>query len=402
MQADASYPAFNTEKQPQKNCDILLCDLDAFFASVEQLDNPGLRGKPVLVGGSPEGRGVVSTCSYEARKFGVRSAMPMKKALALCPEATVVRGRMSRYKEASQQVKTIFEHFTPDIEVVSIDEAYLAVKTGVGYDTGLAIHEAVRDELNLPISVGISVNKLLAKIACELAKPNNVGTLWPEEVETLLWPLSVRTLPGIGPVAEQKLNQCGIKTVKDLTLCSPESLARILGNSSETIQGYARGIDIRPLEREHEAKSISEEATFPEDISNREDMLAVLMEQAAGIGYRLRSAGVTARTVTLKLRFKNFKTITRSKSMPETVSDDSEIYAAVKYLFNAHCGSGPWRLAGVQVSGFEEGSQLSLLKPAHNEDKEHILTATRDVLREKYGSDVVFQGKRLPKKKKTP
>ena len=163
--------------------DILLCDLDAFFASVEQLDNPGLRGKPVLVGGNPEGRGVVAACSYEARSFGIRSAMPMKKALALCPEAVVVRGRMSRYKELSKQVRQIFGRFTPDVEFVSIDEAYLAVQKGLGCDTGEAIHATVREELCLPISVGVSVNKLLAKIACELAKPNKVGTLWPGEIK---------------------------------------------------------------------------------------------------------------------------------------------------------------------------------------------------------------------------
>jgi len=163
----------------KKNCDILLCDLDAFFASVEQLDNPDLKGKPVLVGGSPEGRGVVSTCSYEARKYGIRSAMPMKKAITLCPQAVIIRGRMSRYKEISLQVRNIFERFTPDIEFVSIDEAYLAVKAGRGFATGTAIHNAVRNELQLPISVGVSVNKLLAKL------PAN----WPNRI---MWILSGR------------------------------------------------------------------------------------------------------------------------------------------------------------------------------------------------------------------
>ncbi len=384
----------------KKNRDILLCDLDAFFASVEQLDNPALRDRPVLVGGSPEGRGVVSTCSYEARKYGVRSAMPMKKALALCPEAVVVRGRMSRYKEASLQVRKIFERFTPDIEFVSIDEAYLAVNKGCGCDFGRTIHNAVREELGLPISVGISVNKLLAKIACENAKPNNTGTLWPEEIESLLWPLSVRVLPGVGPVAEKKLNSIGIKTVKDLTLYSAESLSRVLGNNAVTIRNYAHGIDDRELELEHEAKSISEETTFPEDIYDREAILAILMEQSAGVGYRLRSSEITAKTVTIKLRFKNFKTITRSRTMPENICSDSEIYQAAKDLFISHCSKPPWRLAGVQVSGLEQGSQMSLLQSEHENMRENQLTAARDKLRKKYGSEVIIQGKRLTLKRK--
>ncbi len=380
--------------------DILLCDLDAFFASVEQLDNPVLRGRPVLVGGSPEGRGVVSTCSYEARKFGVRSAMPMKKALSLCPEAVVVRGRMFRYKEVSQQVREIFERFTPDIEFVSIDEAYLSVKKGSGCSIGKTIHAAVRKELGLPISVGISINKLLAKIACEQAKPDNTGTLWPQEVEDLLWPLPVRTLPGIGPVAEKKLNRCGIKTVKDLTLHPVSSLVRMLGTSAGIVQDYARGIDNRELELEHEAKSISEETTFPEDIYDREAILTVLMELSAGVGYRLRSAGITAGTITIKLRYKNFKTITRSKTFAEAILDDKEIYLAAKDLFIAHCGKPPWRLAGIQVSGFDQGTQLSILQPEAENEKDKKLTAARDKLREKYGTEVIIQGKRLTWKQK--
>ena len=390
--------SYNTTMK--KNRDILLCDLDAFFASVEQLDNPDLRGKPVLVGGSPEGRGVVSTCSYEARVFGVHSAMPMKKALELCPGAIVLRGNMARYKEASRGVRKIFERYTPDIEPVSIDEAYLAVKRGFGCATGKAIHIAVREELNLPISVGVSTNKLLAKIACELAKPDNVGTLWPEEVEALLWPLPVRALPGVGPVAEKKLLGCGIKTVGELASFPKESLARILGSFGEAVHSYARGIDNRELEFDTEAKSISEETTFSEDIYDREAMLPVLMELSSGVGYRLRSAGLTARTITLKLRYRDFKTITRSNSVPGTVCGDSEIYGVARDLFARHSGSPPWRLAGVQVSGFEEGSQMSIFQPTPEEDKENRLTAMRDQLRRKYGSDVIIQAKRLSRKPK--
>ncbi len=382
-----------------KNCDILLCDLDAFFASVELLDDPSLQGKPVLVGGNPEGRGVVSTCSYEARKFGVRSAMPMKKALALCPEAIVLKGRMSRYKEMSHRVRQIFDRYTPDIEIVSIDEAYLAVKKGRGLDIAEAIHVDVRKELGLPISVGVSVNKLLAKIACDQAKPNNVGNLWPWEIEEKLWPLPARVLPGIGPVTGSKLQSLGINTVRDLALYSKGPLIRLFGSHGEAIYHFAHGIDNRTIETEHEAKSISEETTFPEDIQDREIIYGVLVELAAGVGYRLRSVGITARTITLKLRFKDFRTVTRSITMSECVCQDSDIYRAARDLFDRHCVKPPWRLVGIQASGFEQGTQISLFSSGPEREKENILTATKDNLRKKYGSEVIFPGRRLKKKK---
>lgn len=376
----------------------MLCDLDAFFASVEQIDRPELLGQPVLVGGSPEGRGVVSTCSYEARVFGVRSAMPMKKALALCPQAVVVHGRMERYRELSLKVRDIFEQFTPRIEVVSIDEAYLEMPCGQGLETGVAIHNAVKDKLGLPISVGVSSNKLLAKIGCELAKPNRVGTLWPDDIEKILWPLSVRVLPGIGPAAEKNLNKFGIKTVKDLAVYPVEPLSRILGRNSIIIKGYANGIDKRNLEIAQEVKSISEETTFTNDIYNHEALTVVLMELSAGVGYRLRTSGLLSRTITLKLRYSDFQTITRSCTLPEPVSQDSEIYATAVELFKKHSGKPPWRLAGVQASNLEQEGQLSLLQPTETEKKETRITETRDMLRKKYGTDVIFQARRLKPK----
>jgi DNA polymerase IV len=382
----------------KRKADILLCDLDAFYASVEQRDKPELRGKPVIVGGSPESRGVVSTCSYEARAYGVRSAMPMKKALALCPQAEVLRGNMARYLEVSRQVRQIFGQFTPQIELVSIDEAYLAVPAGSGCAVGEAIHLAVRKELGLPISVGVSVNKLLAKIACELAKPDKVGTLWPEEVAERLWPLPIRVLPGIGPVTEKNLQLLGIKTVKELAACPVSSLERILGKNTGAVLDFARGIDNRELELEHEVKSISEETTFAEDLNDQDAILAVLLELSAGVGYRLRRAGFLSRTITLKLRYGDFRTITRSRTLPEPVDGDSEIYRTVRALFSEHSGKPPWRLVGVQASGFELGRQLSLLTPSEAEEKEKQLTLTRDRLRKKYGSEVIIQAKRLKRK----
>jgi len=380
----------------KKELDILLCDLDAFFASVEQLDQPELRGKPVIVGGDPAGRGVASTCSYEARKFGVRSAMPLKKALELCPLAIVVKGNMARYVEVSRQVRAIFERFTPDIEVVSIDEAYLALKKGKGLQTAAAIHMAVKQETGLPISVGVSSNKLLAKVACELAKPDNVKALWVEDVPQLFWPLPVRAIPGIGPKAAEKLKGLGIKTVKDLAQCSQATLSKIFGRNSDYIYFFARGIDDRELEQEHDLKSISEETTFPEDIYDRQDYLpAVIRDLSSGVGFRLRSAGIKARTITLKLRFSDFATITRSKTLPDATDSERVIDKVALALFNRHCGKAPWRLVGVKASGFDTEEQLTLLAPSVEDEKEKQLLAVKDSLQHKYGSAVVVSGKQL-------
>ncbi|MDW7730088.1 MAG: DNA polymerase IV [Bacillota bacterium] len=377
--------------------DILLCDLDAFFASVEQRDRPELQGKPVIVGGSPDGRGVVSTCSYEARKFGVHSAMPMKKALSLCPGAVIIRGRMSRYKEVAGQVRHIFSQYTPDIEIVSIDEAYLAFPAGKGLKAGLMIHDHIKEELKLSISVGVSTNKLLAKIACELAKPDRVKALWAENVDSELWPLSIRVLPGIGPVTGEKLNRLGIRTVKDLAAYPLESLNRTLGSNANLIHGYAHGIDDRNIEPEHVVKSISEETTFSDDLYDPDTIHAILLELSAGVGYRLRSANLTGRTVTLKLRFSDFSTITRGKTLTNPADSDSDIYKTAQELFSRHKGKPPWRLIGIQVSGLEQGGQLSLLSPTESEEKEKKLTEIRDRLHQKYGNEVIFQARRLKK-----
>lgn len=383
----------------KRNQEILLCDLDAFFASVEQLDHPELRGKPVIVGGNPEGRGVVSTCSYEARDYGVHSAMPMKKALSLCPQAIVIKGRMQRYKELSDAVLRIYEQYTPDIEVVSIDEAYLAVPQDQGLRIGYLIHRVVRDRLGLSLSVGVSHNKLLAKISCELVKPNRVGSLWPSEVETVLWSLPVRVLPGVGPVTASNLKAIGLEKVRDLALCPPETLKKVLGSNTAAIHGYAHGRDERELETGREIKSLSEETTFSEDIYSEELIYATLLELSAGVGYRLRSANILSRTITLKIRFSDYRTITRGKTLPEPINSDSSIYRCARELFDLHRGKPPWRLIGVQTSGLEQGEQLSLLQPSINEEREMKLTSARDKLHRKYGSDVIIQARRLKPKK---
>ncbi|HOP69507.1 MAG TPA: DNA polymerase IV [Bacillota bacterium] len=380
------------------NKEILLCDLDAFFASVEQLDHPHLRGKPVIVGGDPEGRGVVSTCSYEARPFGVRSAMPVKKALQLCPEAILRPVNLPRYKAVSRQVRRILSRFTPELQFVSIDEAYLAVEKGAGLETAEAVRRAVREELGLPLSVGVSVNKLLAKIACELVKPDRIGSLWPEEVPERLWPLPVSVIPGVGPATREELGRYGIRTVGDLARFPRASLVRLLGSRGVELHQYAHGIDHRSLEEEQEAKSISEEVTFPRDLFDGEDLLLVLQELSAEVGYRLRAEGLTARTITLKLRFADFRTVTRSRTLAEAVDSDAAIYQTAKELFLRHAGPPPWRLVGVKASGLERGRQIPLFQLTPEGEKERRLLQVKDRLREKYGRDILFQAGKLNKK----
>jgi len=379
----------------KKDQDIILCDLDAFFAAVEQVDHPEYQGKPVIVGGNPDGRGVVSTCSYEARYFGIHSAMPMKKALQLCPNAIVIKGNMGRYVEISKKVVSIFEQFTPDVEIVSIDEAYLAIKKGYGLDTGKAIRKLVQQDLGLSISVGVSGNKLLAKVACELAKPDNIMALWPQDVPGKFWPLPVKTIPGIGPATADKLSRLGIKKVEDLAKYPLKALYRLLGSNAKSLHEYANGIDHRVIEKGHEVKSISEERTFTEDIyDNKHAIPAVLNELSAGVGYCLRAKGLMARTVTLKLRYSNFMTITRSLTLNEATDNDLTIYDIASKLFNKHKGFPPWRLVGVKVSSLDKSYQQALF-PRYEEEKQRKILVAKDVLREKYGAPMVISATQL-------
>ncbi len=376
--------------------EILLCDLDAFFASVEQRDCPEYRGKPVVVGGSLSGRGVVSTCSYEARKFGIHSAMPVERARQLCPGAIFLRGDMGRYRSVSRQIFAVYERFTPEIEVVSIDEAYLGMVAGEGLAAAAEIHRAVREELSLSVTVGVSVNKLLSKIASELAKPDRIGTLWPEEVPGLLWPLTLEMLPGLGPVSVQKLNRIGIGTIGQLAAAPLELLRKYFGKSALLLQRSARGIDNRPLEPLRQAKSLSEERTFSNDLADEEAIRAVLISQAESLGYRLRTGGLRARKVAIKLRYGDFNTITREQTLAAPTDGDLLLYETAAGLFAAHKGRPPWRLIGLRVSDFSTGEQLTLFD-ALPEEKEKELQRTRDRLREKYGGAVLYRARRLLK-----
>ncbi len=373
--------------------EILLCDLDAFYASVEQRDHPEYRGLPVIVGGSPESRGVVSTCSYEARKFGVRSAMPSAEALKLCPGAVFLPVDMDRYRSASEKVFAIYGRFTPEMEIVSIDEAYLALPAGEGLALAGEIHRAVRDELQLSLTIGISRNKLLAKIASEMVKPNRVGTLWPEDVPAQLWPQPLEMLPGLGPVTARKLEDIGIVSIGRLAAAPATLLQKLFGKSGLQLQRSARGLDDRPLEPLRKAKSISEERTFASDLADEEALRALLMEQAESLGYSLRSGGLLARTVSIKLRFSDFRTITRDRTLPDPTDSDLEIYRVAGELFTNHKGRPPWRLVGLKVSGLVAGEQLALFETPGT--KMENLELVRDRLRDRYGEPVIRHARSL-------
>lgn len=376
---------------------ILLCDLDAFFASVEQRDCPEYRGKPVIVGGQAETRGVVAACSYEARAFGIHSAMPVARALRLCPQVVLLPVDIPRYRRVSDEVTEIYGRFTPIMEEVSIDEAYLAVPASKGSMIASQIRQTVRREVGLPLSIGISENKLLAKVASKMAKPDGQKELWPEDVPELLWSKDISWLPGVGPKTRKRLNDIGIRTVGDLAARDEEVIAAILGTFGRVLHRYAHGKDDREVCAREETKSISEETTFPQDISNYEEALAVLMLLSEEVGFRLRQKGYKARTISVKIRFSSFVTTTRSITLSEGTCTDSSIYEAVKDLFNRYGEHGPWRLLGVQVSTLigEEYRQIPLIGAPQDEEREGKVAAVVDELKTRYGRDIIRRARVL-------
>jgi DNA polymerase-4 len=371
--------------------DILLCDLDAFFASVEQRDRPELAGLPVIVGGRPEARGVVASCSYEARRLGVRSAMPVRRALRLCPEAVLLPVDLPRYRRASEEVFAVFRECAEAVEEVSIDEAYLAVPPGNGAAIARELRRRVREELGLPLSVGVSANKLLAKIACGLAKPDGLRELWPEDVPLVLWPLDVSVLPGVGPKTRKRLEEMGIRSVGDLAARREDILVSALGSLGATLWRYACGLDDRELETAREEKSLGAETTFPHDVRDREEALAALASLCEDVGFRLRQKGLLAKTVTVKIRYADYSTVTRSATLPRPTCTDGAVWRAARDLFLRHSGHGPWRLVGVQLSNLTDTDwrQLSLLEDPRREMREEKLAATLDALKARYGKDAV-------------
>jgi len=335
---------------------ILHIDMDAFYASVEQRDTPELRGKPVIVGGRPERRGVVAACSYEARKFGVHSAMPSARAVKLCKDAIFVPPRFDVYREASQKIRAIFRQYTKLIEPLSLDEAYLDVTdisrfSGSATEVALQIKKQIQEEVNLTASAGVSYNKFLAKVASDMDKPDGIYVIRPEAAEKFIEQLEIRKFFGIGKVTEKKMNSLGIYTGADLKGLSKIQLQTQFGRSGSYYYNIARGVDERPVNPARIRKSIGSETTFDGNIVDKKLIWSTLTELASGLGASLQDKSVTARTVTLKVKYSDFQLITRSKTGEQPVYDEPSIlHALPELLRKTEVGKRPIRLIGITLA----------------------------------------------------
>ncbi len=340
---------------------IIHIDMDAFYASVEQRDNPELRGKPLAVGGSPEGRGgVVATASYEARKFGVRSAMPSKQAKQLCPEVIFVRPRFAVYKEVSQGIREIFSRYTDLIEPLSLDEAYLDVtqdKQNIGSAIEIAklIKQAIKEELQLTASAGVSINKFVAKIASDMNKPDGLTFIGPSAIEAFMEELPVEKFFGVGKVTADKMKKMGLFTGADLKGLPEEEMIKHFGKAGRFYYLIARGIDDREVQPNRETKSIGAEDTFAYDLTEIDEMYIELDKIAQTVCNRLQHYQLKGRTITLKIKYSDFKQITRNQSLTEPVNDFKTITdIAKKLLLATDPESKRIRLLGVTLSNFGE------------------------------------------------
>ncbi|MBD3222902.1 DNA polymerase IV [bacterium] len=339
---------------------ILHVDMDAFYASVEVLDDPVLAGKPVIVGGSPEGRGVVSAASYEARAYGVHSAMPTARAYRLCPHGVFLPPRMARYVEVSRQIFAVFTDFTPLVEGLSVDEAFLDVTGcrrlfGPAADIGRAIKRRIQDELGLTASVGVAPNKFLAKLASDLEKPDGFVVITAAEARARLATLPVDKLWGVGKVTARELAALGVHTVADLLATPRAVLRRHLGDHVDHLIELAVGHDERPVVPVHRARSVGNETTFAEDVAGAQQLRAVVDQLAEKVAWRLRKHGLRGRTVTLKARYADFTTVTRAATLPHATQSTVEVRDTARELLARRLDrrGRPLRLVGVTVSQLE-------------------------------------------------
>ena len=386
---------------------ILHVDMDAFFVSVEQLYDPSLRGKPVVVGGNPNRRGVVAAASYEARTYGVHSAMPLRTAARLCPQAIFLPARFERYRTASAQIQGIFQEFSPHVEMVSVDEAYINLTGterlwGAPLRAAHRLHEEIARRTRLPCSIGISRSRLISKIASDQAKPNGILWIAPGNEAAFLSPLSVGKIPGVGKVTGKHLQEIGVQTMRDLTGLDPDFLERKLGQFGPMLSALARGEERSVAEEgswggEERARSISHEETFAEDRGEPEALDTVLADLSQRVAQRLRGEGLYARTITLKLRYGNFQTLTRAETLAESTQRDGGILEAARRLFHRH-----WdrrrkvRLLGVQASGLSGSAGQGNLLTGPVEAKWSRALAATDRLRKRYGFSSVQLAAALP------
>jgi DNA polymerase-4 len=378
---------------------ILHVDMDAFFVSVELLDRPELRGKPVVVGGRPDQRGVVSAASYEARTFGIHSAMPLRTAARLCPHAVFLDGHHGKYSEWSDRIATILGQFSPIVEMVSVDEAYLDLSGterlhGPPFAAADKLLRTIRKATGLPCSGGLATTRLVAKVGSDQAKPRGLVWVAPGMEARFLAPLPIRKIPGIGEVTERALRALGIETVEQLAAHQQAKLEKIFGQWGTALYRKARGGDAYEFLIDAEPKSISHNHTFSEDTSDVAQMESLLSHLSQKACKRLREAGLSVRTVTLTIRYAGFETYTRSHTMPEPVRLDSDIFAVLLQLFREHKDPArKVRLLGVALGSLSHGAeQLDLLEQSRREKLEKLTQAT-DKLRDKFGfGSVQFGG----------
>jgi DNA polymerase IV len=379
---------------------IFHVDMDAFFVSVEELYDPSLKGKAVVVGGRRNERGVVSAASYEARKFGVHSAMPLRTAARLCPQALFVEGHPARYRQCSEKVYGVLQSFSPQVEMASIDEAYVDMTGterlhGPPLRAAESVHEKMKAETHLNCSIGIGVTRLIAKVSSAKAKPNGVLWVLPGQEAKFLAPLDVRDIPGVGKVTEQNLNALGIRRVGDLSRFDDSFLEQQFGKWGLALAGKSRGEDAggwfdSEVGADDDPKSISHEHTYDEDTANAEQLESTLMRLSEMVGRRLRENRLYARTIQLKLRYKDFTTITRAHTRSAPTQLDTEIFEQARRLFRKHWKQG-WevRLLGVHASSFEAGlEQCDLLDDVRRQKWQDAFSAA-DRLREKFGESSV-------------
>jgi DNA polymerase-4 len=343
---------------------IIHIDMDAFYASVEQRDHPEYRNKPIVVGGSPEGRGgVVATASYEARKFGIRSAMPSKKALELCPEVIFIRPRFDAYQQVSGKIREIFHRYTDIIEPLSLDEAFLDVtedklQIGSAIEIARQIKQAIKEELQLTASAGVSINKFVAKIASDMNKPDGLTFIGPSRVGTFMEGLPVEKFFGVGRVTAEKMRKLNLHTGADLKQLAEADLVKHFGKAGRFYYKISRGIDDRPVQPHRETKSLAAEDTFAYDLTLPAEMTRELDKIAQTVYNRLQRYQLKGRTITLKIKYSDFKQITRSRSFPEPVEDLRTItLTAMALLEGTELENKKIRLLGISISNFEEAKK---------------------------------------------
>lgn len=383
---------------------ILHADMDAFFASIEQRDHPEYRGKPLIVGGD-EKRGVVSTASYEARKFGVHSAMPIAEAKRRCPQGIYVKPSMAVYATVSAKIREIFSAFSPAVEPLSLDEAFLDI-TGMELlypdikDIAVELKEQVQRNTGLTVSVGIAPNKFLAKLASDYQKPNGLVVVRPGEEAAFLAPLPIRCVWGIGKVTEQQLHALQIYTIGQLRAANPQMLERRLGQYALELYHLAWGEDEREVTPKRQTKSIGNEDTFSRDIYSQERIQTELLRLAEQVGRRLRAANLAGRTVTLKVRFTSFRTLTRAVTLEKCVDLDEIIYDMAWRMMSKIPLTEGIRLLGITVSNFSHSDvQLNLFEEADKlTEKRKKIAGVMDQLNERYGSGSVKRGRLLDEK----